>query len=92
MQQVLSKIKYLLGMLTLGIFSSGTVSAQVCPVCVVAIGAGLGFSRWFGIDDVVASIWIGALLVAITIWTLVWMKKKNWIFPDDDVVITWHHP
>jgi len=62
--------------------------AQVCPVCVVAIGAGLGMSRWFGIDDLITSIWIGATLYALTSWTLSYMKKKNWSFQDDGIVIT----
>ena len=78
----------ILGLSILGLLKAGFVGAQPCPVCVVAIGAGLGFSRWFGIDDVVASIWIGALLTVITIWTLMWMKNKKWSFQDDGVVIT----
>ena len=71
-----------------GLFMATLASAQVCPVCVVAIGAGLGLSRWFGIDDVISSIWIGAFLFAITSWTLSYMKKKNWSFTDDGIVIT----
>ncbi len=90
------KYKYLfLGLLFLGIIfaclpvgRATFVSAQVCPVCVVAIGAGLGFSRWFGIDDVVSSVWIGAFMIAIISWTLDYMKKKKWSFTDDGIVIT----
>ena len=77
-----------LGLLLIGFIWAGAASAQVCPVCVVAIGAGLGLSRWFGIDDVVSSIWIGAFLVSIILGTLMWMKKKHWDFPDYEVVIT----
>jgi hypothetical protein len=69
-------------------FTAGLVRAQVCPVCVVAVGAGLGLSRWFGIDDAVTSVWIGAFLAAITSWTLSFMKKKGWSFQDDGIVIT----
>ncbi|MFA6190236.1 MAG: hypothetical protein WC711_01835 [Candidatus Staskawiczbacteria bacterium] len=90
MKQILhSKNKVIiLGLSMLGLLKAGIVSAQPCPVCVVAIGAGLGFSRWLGIDDVVASIWIGALLTVIIIWTLLFMKNKKWSFSDDGVVIT----
>jgi hypothetical protein len=77
-----------LGLLFFGLFFTVFASAQVCPVCVVAIGAGLGLSRWFGIDDVVSSIWIGAFLFAVTSWTLSFMKKRNWSFTDDGIVIT----
>jgi hypothetical protein len=71
---------------------SGTVlvgtAKAICPLCVVAIGAGLGLSRWLGVDDVVSSVWIGALLVAMILWTLLEMKKKNWRFPFDGIVIS----
>ncbi|RLC35261.1 hypothetical protein DRH14_01350 [Candidatus Shapirobacteria bacterium] len=38
-----------------------------CPVCVVAIGSGLVIAEKLGVDDLVASIWIGALLTAFAI-------------------------
>lgn len=76
------------GLFLAGIFLAGVASAQVCPVCVIAIGAGLGLSRWFGIDDVVSSVWIGAFLVSIISWTLSYMKKKKWSFHDDGIIIT----
>ncbi len=72
---------------TVGLFFSGVAKA-VCPVCVVAVGAGLGFSEWLGVDDVVSSIWIGAFLVATVLWTLVWLKKRNWDFTFDVVVVS----
>jgi len=80
------KIIAFLGFLFSGIILANTAKA-VCPVCVVAVGAGLGLSRWVGVDDVVSSIWIGALLVSLSLWTIIWLKKKNWVFPYDGVVI-----
>jgi len=68
-------------------YPAGLVGA-VCPLCVVAVGAGLGFSEWLGIDDVVSSIWIGALLVAMVLWTLLEMRKRNWKFTFDQVIIS----
>jgi len=84
----MKKIILLSGLIALGLSLANWALAQPCPVCVVAIGAGLGASRWLGIDDVVASIWIGALLTVLIVWTLLWMKNKKWSFPDDGVVIT----
>ena len=52
----------------------------VCPVCVIAVGAGLGLSRWLGIDDTITGVWLGGLLVALTIWTNNWLAKKGWTF------------
>ena len=87
MQQISNKL-IVLGSSLFGLFGAGIANAQVYPVCVVAIGAGLGLSRWFGIDDILTSIWIGAFLIVINLGTLVLMKRKNWIFPDYEVVIT----
>jgi len=49
----------------------------VCPVCVVAVGAGLGLSEYLGIDDSIAGLWVGGLLFALSLWTYDWIKKKT---------------
>jgi len=38
-----------------------------CPVCVVAVGGGLWLAQVLGIDDLIASIWIGALTTTLAI-------------------------
>lgn len=88
MQQALSKKFVILALSAVGTFFANFVSAQVCPVCVVAIGAGLGLSRWIGIDDAVSSVWIGAFMFAITSWTVSYIRKKGWGFHDDGIVVT----
>lgn len=80
--------KIFLGLLFSGLLWAKSATAQICQLCVVTIGAGLGLSRWLGIDDVVSSVWIGALLVSVILWTLMYLKKKGWSFQDDGVVIT----
>ena len=80
------KIKLLFFSLLSGLFWAN-ISKAVCPICVVAVGAGLGLSRWLGVDDVVSSIWIGAVLLSMVLWTLSEMKKRNWRFAFDNVVI-----
>ncbi len=47
-----------------------------CPVCIVAVGAGLGLSRFLGVDDTVSGIWIGGLLLATSLWFADWLRKK----------------
>lgn len=49
----------------------------ICPVCTVAVGAGLSLSRWLGIDDTISGIWIGGLIVSLIMWTIIWLDKKN---------------
>lgn len=48
-----------------------------CPVCTVAVGAGLGLARWLKIDDVISGLWIGALIVAFIGWTIGYLNKKH---------------
>ena len=81
----INKLLFLV-LLLFGLAKAGFAKA-VCPVCVVAVGAGLGFSRWLGVDDVVSSIWIGSLLFALSVWTIVWLENKKWGFKFDKVAV-----
>jgi len=66
--------------LTIALSTVAALSAlpaqAVCPVCIVAVGAGLGLSRYLGIDDTITGLWIGGLTVAMIIWTINWAKPK----------------
>ena len=59
------------------LFKANFANAVVCSVCTVAVGAGVGFSRWLGIDDSVTGLWVGGLLVALVSLTIKWMDKKS---------------
>lgn len=48
-----------------------------CAVCTVAIASGLGISRLLGVDDMLIGIWVGAMLLALSQWTVFWLEKKN---------------
>jgi hypothetical protein len=49
----------------------------ICPVCTIAVGAGIGLSRYLGIDDAITGAWIGGLIISIALWTDNWLKGKN---------------
>ena len=49
----------------------------VCPICTIAVGAGVGLSRWLGIDDAITGLWVGGLIVSMITWTETWLDKKN---------------
>ncbi len=72
--------------------SLGTVVANtaqaVCPVCVVAVGAGVGLCRWLGVDDTISGLWIGALIVAAIMWTLIWLDKKQRNFKYSQIIVS----
>lgn len=58
-----------------------------CPVCTIAIGAGLDIARRLGVPDSVVGLWAGAMLALLGYWTLKFMDKKRWNFFGRDVVV-----
>lgn len=49
----------------------------VCPVCTVAVGAGIGLAECFGINDIITGVWIGGFLMSLSLWTLSWLEEKK---------------
>ncbi len=49
----------------------------MCPICTVGLAAGVGLSRWLKVDDVISGLWIGALILALSIWTFNWLLKRR---------------
>jgi len=82
---------YLFPIITL-IFLFTEKTLAVCPICTVAVGAGVGLSRWLGIDDSITGLWVGGLLVSLIYWTIDWLKKKNLKFKGSNifVIIFWY--
>lgn len=74
-------------LLTLSSLFFALPAKAVCPVCTVAVFAGLGLSRWLGIDDTISGLWIGAITVSISMWTINWMNKKKWHFKGRKILI-----
>lgn len=54
-----------------------TAALAVCPVCTVAVGAGLGLSRYLGIDDTISGLWVGGLILSSSFWLTDFLSKKN---------------
>lgn len=55
----------------------GGAAWGVCPVCTVAVGAGLEGARLLGVDDVITGIWAGGLSLSLFFWTAGWLKKHG---------------
>lgn len=81
------KYLYIISNLSLAVFSwlVVTPARAICPVCIVAVGAGLGLSEYLGIDDTIAGLWIGGLLVALSVWTINYFNKKKWSWGNKDL-------
>ena len=62
-------------------------AAAVCPLCTIAVGAGLGFSRYLGIDDTVTGLWIGAVIVSSALWTANWLSSREWRLPKHNLSV-----
>jgi len=74
----MKKFNYLLMPLLLLVTKSAWA---ICPLCTIAVGAGIGLSEYLGIDDVITGLWVGAIVVSVSFWTATWMNKKGWRFP-----------
>ncbi len=72
----MKKIFFLISLLIVNFLLAAKVWA-VCPLCTVAVAAGIGLSRWLKIDDVITGLWLGALLFSLSVLTLRWLAKKN---------------
>lgn len=58
-------------------FSFSTKALAICPVCTIAVGGGLLLSRFFGIDDLIMSIWIGGVILSTALTFGEFIKKKT---------------
>lgn len=64
------------------------IAYAVCPLCTVAVGAGLGVSHWFGVDDVISGLWIGGFTMSLVTWTINWLNQKKIHFKGRKILIT----
>jgi hypothetical protein len=52
-------------------------ASAFCPLCVVAVGAGVGILRSYGVDDAISGIWYGAFVLACILWAIDWVEKHD---------------
>ena len=65
-------------------------ASAVCPVCTIAIGAGLESMRMMGVKDVITGIWAGGLTLSLIGWTANYMRAhgvKNRLWYGLNVVV-----
>ena len=73
-----------------GLFATlpfGAMANPACPVCTIAVGAGLDIARRLGVPDSIVGLWAGALLTLLGYWTLKFMDKKGWHFRGRDTIV-----
>jgi len=73
-------IKHLKWVLLAGCLLAPSAFA-ICPLCTIAVGAGIGLFEWLGISDLISGLWVGGLIVSLSFWTANWLNRKGWRFP-----------
>lgn len=60
------------------VFGLCSITAHaVCPVCTIAVGAGLTFLEVWGVDLLLAGIWAGGLTFSMALWTADYLNKRG---------------
>lgn len=65
------------GSLLLSLLSIPTVMAH-CPLCTAAAAGGVAVARFYGVDDSIVGLLLGAVIVSTALWFGKWMKKKDY--------------
>jgi hypothetical protein len=65
---------------------------MVCPICTVAVAAGIGILEKWGVDNIIIGIWVGALVVSSIAWMLDYLNRKNihFIFKPQLIIISFY--
>lgn len=72
----MKKILKITALVPLFFFLFPSSALAICPVCTLAIGAGLGLSRFLGVDDSISGLWIGGLTFSFSMWLANWATNK----------------
>ncbi len=56
--------------------SSAQLVSAMCPLCVAGAAAGLGIARYYGLDDTIVGIWLGALAISSALWVNRTVRKR----------------
>lgn len=51
-----------------------------CPLCTTGAAAGIGIARFYGVDDTIVGLFLGAFIASSALWFSNWMKKKKKYF------------
>lgn len=84
MKKIVVKSALIFG-LTFAIVSS---AQAICPLCTIAVGAGIGLAEWLGIDNTITGLWVGGFIVSLIVWTNTWLRSKNIKFFGDKLLVT----
>ncbi len=58
-----------------------------CPLCTAAAGTGVAVARYYGVDDSIVGVFLGAFIVSSALWLGKWMKKKSFHIEDSLLIL-----
>ena len=58
----------------------GAFANPACPICTIAIGAGVGVAESLGVPTAIVGLWAGALLTLLGYWMIKFFDNRGWKF------------
>ena len=80
---VLKKLPMLIVTMVPGVAAAN----PACPICTIAIGAGVGVAESLGVPVVIVGLWAGALLTLLGYWMIKFFDKRGWQFPGRNALL-----
>lgn len=62
------------------VLPAAAVANPACPICTIAIGAGVGVAQKLGVPVAIVGLWAGALLTLLGYWLVKFFDKRGWKF------------
>ncbi len=59
---------------------AAAVANPACPICTIAIDAGVGVAQKMGVPVAIVGLWAGALLTLLGYWLIKFFDKRGWKF------------
>lgn len=50
------------------VFTNAITVTAHCPLCSAAIGTGVAVAKFYGVDDAIVGIWVGAFIISTALW------------------------
>lgn len=75
------------GVAMLGMVPTMASANPACPICTIAIGAGVGVAESLGVPTAIVGIWAGALLTLLGYWLIKFFDKRGWNFPGRNALL-----
>lgn len=66
----------IIAVILMSVISLNLVSAH-CPLCTAGAVAGVGVARFYGVDDSIVGLLLGAFVASTGLWVDKWLKKRK---------------